>query len=235
MIADKRVLAIVPARAGSKRLPGKNIKPLNGKKLIHYTLEAAEKSRYIDEVVLSSEDPVTLSESKNFPKVTADRRPDVLAADTATTAQVIEDILLRWQAKNKPVDIVVLLQPTSPLRTAADIDGALEMSAAAGWNSCVSVTRFLKSPLWMYSIDEGQCLQPLLKGPATPSKSQEFYILNGAVYVARREDFLEYKTFVTDSTLSFVMPSERSVDIDYDLDFTLAEILTQRGCNEPIL
>jgi CMP-N,N'-diacetyllegionaminic acid synthase len=227
MIKGKKVLAVIPARGGSKGLPGKNIKPLNGKPLIQYTLNSAKESRYIDQVVVSSEDRQILDFACHFNGVICDQRPVNLATDTATINEVIREYLDR----SPGVDVILLLQTTSPLRTAQDIDEALELFVKRDFHPVVSVTKSMKSPYWMYTLDQGQHLQPVIENRQSTNRQSlpEVFVLNGAIYISTASDFLHNNGFLSNDTLAFPMPGERSIDIDYQLDFDLAETLLQRG------
>src|SRR5688500_10349967 len=142
MIAGRSVLALIPARGGSKGLPGKNLLPVDGRPLLDWTVQAARRSRYIDRVVLSSDDPAIIAAGLAAGCDAPFVRPAELASDTAGTLEVVEHALDRLPG----YDVLVLLQPTSPLRTAGDIDGACERMVASGAGSCVSVSLVEQSP-----------------------------------------------------------------------------------------
>jgi len=225
---QKRILAIVPARGGSKGLPHKHTLTLAGKPLLAWTIAVAKESRYIDTLILSSEDAEIISLAKSLGCSAPFVRPAALALDTSSTMDVIVHAL-----ENQPAhDIVLLLQPTSPLRTADDIDGAIDLMFAEKAPACVSVTPASESPHWMYRLLEKQKLEPFLKGEP-PERRQllpELYLLNGAIYLAETPYFLREKTFLTAETVAWKMPRERSVDIDSADDLkTAAHLLSQKG------
>ena len=217
MIGSRMVLAVIPARGGSKGLPGKNILPVQGRPLLAWTADAALAARALDRVVVSSDADAILAAARAC-GVEPLRRPAELATDTATTLDVIVHALDACPGH----DIVVVLQPTSPLRTAADIDGALERFAATGAPSCVSVCEAEQSPYWMYRLGAGQALLPVVDGTPQATRRQDLptvYVLNGAVYVADAAWLRTTRAFVAAGTVAHVMPVERSLDIDTAQDF----------------
>lgn len=228
MLGDKKVLAIITARGGSKGLPGKNILLLAGKPLIVWTVEAALQSRFIDRVVLSSDDQdiinVALDAGCDVPFV----RAQELATDSATTVDVVLDGLERLPG----YDWLVVLQPTSPLRLGLDIDECLLQTSDAGFKCGVSVCEAEKSPYWMFGRSREGHLETLMEMPNLITRRQDLppvYELNGAVYVADCRWFADNQKFITPETYSYVMPKDRSIDIDNKMQFVFAEQLLKRG------
>lgn len=218
MIGDRKVLALIPARGGSKGLPGKNILPVRGRPLLAWSVDAARSSRHVDRVVLSSEDKAIMAAARACGCEVPFRRPDALASDTAPTI----DVVLHTLDALPGYDVVVLLQPTSPLRTASDIDAACERFAASGAPACVSVSLAEQSPYWMYRLGENQVLVPIVATPSEVSRRQDLpdvYMLNGAIYVADTASLRQTRTFLTRDTVAHVMPAGRSLDIDTAADF----------------
>lgn len=228
MIKGSSVLAIIPARGGSKGIPRKNIRALAGKPLLAWTTEAAKKSKYIDRLIISSDDQEIIDVAKKFQCEAPFKRPSALAADdTPGIAPVLHAL---QELPN--YDLVVLLQPTSPLRTTADIDSCIELLMSKAVNSCVSVAEATKSPYWMYTLDDAQHLVAVIKSAPTYEQRQDVpkvFALNGAVYVARTKWLLENKTFLTADTAAHVMPPERSIDVDTELDWICAEAVLAAG------
>lgn len=216
MIQDKTVLAIVPARGGSKGIPRKNVREVGGKPLIAWTIEEAKKSRYIDRLILSSDDDEIIEVAKAWGCEVPFKRPIELAQDqTPGIAPVLHalELLPRY-------DYVTLLQPTSPLRQADDIDCCLEKCLAADANACVSVTEVTENPYWMYTLEEHGAMRQLIQTNDFFYRRQDLpqvFKLNGAVYVAESEWLLQSKSFLSKDTLAYVMPLERSIDIDDEL------------------
>ena len=230
MINKKKVLAIIPARGGSKGLPGKNILPFINEPLIAHSISQANKSNYIDRLVLSSEDSEIIKVAKNYNIDIPFVRPKYLSKDATSGL----DVALHAVQNILGYDIVVLLQPTSPLRLAIDIDTCIEKLINKKANACVSVSETNKSPHWMFELNEHENFIPVIKTDSLITIRQELpktYAINGAVYVANIDWYVEKKVFINDETIAHIMPSERSVDIDSKLDFLFAEYLYKLNNN----
>jgi len=228
VIQGRSVLAVIPARGGSKGLPRKNVLAAAGKPVIAWSIEAGRTSRYIDKVVLSSDDDEILAVAEKWGCEFCVRRPTALASDTAK----IEDVLIHvLDNEAEQYDLIVLLQPTSPLRSAADIDRCIEICTHADTHACVSVCEPSKSPYWMFTIDDGGRMQPLFATEfQTVHRRQDLppaYVLNGAIYVAETAWFREQRGFLGPKTRTYPMPSKASVDLDSELDFKLLNILLE--------
>jgi len=224
MIEGCSVLAVIPARGGSKGLPRKNIRMLCGRPLIEWTISAAQNSKFVDQVFLSSDDDDILNIARDAGCDLVLRRPDYLATDSARTIQVLHNVL---NNKGNGYDFVVLLQPTSPLRIAEDIDGALRSCLSRGAPSCVSVSPVVKSPHWMMSISDSGLMEPILTVPEGVSRRQDMvvhYELNGAIYLAQTNWIVKRDSFISENTIAYVMPQERSLDIDGIEDWVIAEM-----------
>ena len=222
--AAPRVLALIPARGGSKGLPGKNIRPLAGKPLIAWSIDAARASAWVTEIVVSSEDAAILAAARAHGVATPFVRPAELAQDDTPSLAVV------WHAlEHLPeFDWLVLLQPTSPLRSAEDIDGALARCWALNAPACVSVSDAPCTPWWLFRLDGEHRLHSFMPESERPQRRQDaptLHTLNGAVYVARVDWLRQTRSFLSAETRAWPMPAERSVDIDSLLDFQLAETL----------
>ena len=229
MIAGKSVLAIIPARGGSKGVPRKNVRVVAGKPLIAWSIEEAKKSGYIDRLVLSSDDAEIIETAKAWGCEVPFVRPTELARDESPGI----DPVLHAIGVLPKFDIVVLLQATSPMRIAADIDGCIQHCVSSGAKACVSVSEVEQSPYWMYRLgSEGQ-MHPLMPEKEFVRRQDlpSTYILNGAVYVASSDWLVEHKTFLNSETLGFVMPSERSLDIDTELDLQILNMIKKEVGN----
>jgi N-acylneuraminate cytidylyltransferase len=216
VIGERKVLALIPARGGSQRLPGKNILSVCGRPLLAWSIDAARGSRCIDRVVLSSEDEAIIAAARACGCEVPFRRPDVLASDTASTT----DVVLHALDALPGYDVVVLLQPTSPLRTASDIDAACAKFATSGAPACVSVSRVEQNPYWMYRLGDDDALLPIIE-PSEAARRQDLpdvYMLNGAVYIAATAWLRQTRTFLTRDTVAHVMPVDRALDIDTAAD-----------------
>ena len=223
MYKDKTFLAIIPARGGSKRLPRKNVLDLAGKPLIAWSIEAGLNSKYIDKVVVSSDDTEILAVSKRYNAKTI-VRPDELASDTATTFDAIKHTIENVEQYN----YIVLLQATSPLRDAKHIDEAIELLESKNADAVVSVCEMDHSPLWSNTLDESLSMNGFLRDEVLNKRSQDlekYYRLNGAIYICKTEKFLEKKSFfLQENIYGFKMDRESSIDIDEGIDFKMAEI-----------
>lgn len=217
-------LGLIPARGGSKRLPGKNLRRLGGKPLIAWTIEAALGAAMLDRVVVSTDDPAIARVSETHGAEVPFVRPPGLSTDTATSL----DVVLHALEALPPVDFVVLLQPTSPLREAADIDAAVRLAHDRRADAVVSVCPTDHPPEWCNVLPEDGSMAGFLREEVRGVRSQDLptsYRLNGAIYVYRRARLLRERAFAMDETCyAYVMPSGRSVDIDTELDLELAEV-----------
>ncbi|WP_235838566.1 cytidylyltransferase domain-containing protein [Cognaticolwellia aestuarii] len=225
-----RILAIIPARAGSKRLPGKNSKLLCSKPLIQWTIEAAKQSTHLTDILVSTDSEEIACIAQKCGLAVPFMRPEVYAGDKSTAIDVIEHVVSHLRQERKHYDYILWLQPTSPLRTNDDIDGAVEFLMAKNADAVVSVCECDHSPLWSNTLDAEQSMEnfldPFVKNNPRSQALPEYYRLNGAIYIARTERLLEEKSFFLERNIfAYKMAKESSVDIDSALDFKLAELL----------
>lgn len=226
---NEDVLALVPARGGSKGVPRKNLRPLGGKPLIAWTIEAALATRGVTRIVVSTDDNDIAETAKAFGAEVPFLRPVELATDQAGMLGVVRHALTNLSGS---FGFLVLLQPTSPLRAASDIDAAVRLCKESGAPSCVGVTALSKSPQWMFRLDPQRRLRPLVKAAPSDARRQDLpvaHALNGAIYVARCDWIMEAESFIGPETVAYEMPRERSVDIDTEFDFMIAEALIAVG------
>jgi len=230
LINEKRVLAVITARGGSKGVPRKNIRDLAGKPLICWTIDAAKDSKYIDRLILSSDDDEIIEVARAAGCEVPFIRPKELASDEATG---VDTLIHAVKSIEEHYDLLVLLQPTSPFRSAADIDGAIEKCSQGGANSCVSVSESVKHPAWMYTLGESGLIEPFMKQTDLATRRQDLepvFALNGAVYVVVVKALVESEKLVfSGSTLGYSMPADRSFDIDTEFDFSFCALLAQSG------
>ena len=220
MLKNGKVLAIIPARGGSKELPKKNILMAKEKPLIWYSFSSAVKSKNIDRVILSSDDNEIISVAENFGLEAPFKRPKNLADDEASTFDVISHALKKLPG----YEYVVLLQPTSPLRTHSDIDDCLEKLELCNAPACVTVVEPKHRPEWMFTVDNKDRLTPVMEKLSMRSRRQDLsktFSLNGAVYAARVDWLMDKKSFLSEGCIASIMPPERSLDIDTLFDFQL--------------
>ncbi len=225
MINNKSFLAIIPARGGSKRLPKKNILDLNGKPLIAWTIEASLKSKYIDEVIVTSDDDVILDISKQY-GANIIKRPLDLASDTASSFDAIKHAI---NLHNNKFDYIVLLQPTSPLRDAQHIDEAIDLLKEKNADAVISVCEMEHSPLWSNTLPNDNNMEKFLRDDVKNKRAQDlesYYRLNGAIYICTKVRLLkENSFFISDNIFAYLMDIEKSIDIDNIFDFKLAKCL----------
>lgn len=225
MINSESVVGLITARGESKGLPGKNLMRLGGQSLVARTVTTALQSRYLDRLILSTDSSEIACEGEQAGCEVPFLRPAELATDTATSHSValhaLDIIGGAW-------GYLVLLQPTSPLRTVADIDGCIELACQ---NQADSVTTVAEHPpYWHYGMTGGNRLEPLLPHEFRPTRRQDAlpsYALNGAVFVVRPSWLRRSRDFVGEGTLGYVMPRERSIDIDTAFDFNLCKYLIE--------
>jgi CMP-N-acetylneuraminic acid synthetase len=231
MADNAQILAIIPARKGSKRLPGKNTLSLAGKPLIQWTIEAAQQSQAVDEVLVTSDDPAVLSLAHQLRVDHVLERPDDLASDTAKSSDVILHALAYRSRLGNPPGALCLLQATSPLRTAEDIDGAHALYIQRGAPSVISVCE-LEHPLtWCSTLDEDLSMRGFAEKIQQEKNSQylkKHYRLNGGIYISDTKKFIRVGSFLDKKTLAYIMPKHRSVDIDDEFDFRLAELIFEK-------
>jgi CMP-N,N'-diacetyllegionaminic acid synthase len=200
--------------------------PAGGKPLIAWTIEAGLAARSIDRLVLSSDNEEIMQVAKKYGCDVPFRRPDHLATDEAGSMPVI----LHALEKLPGYDYLVLLQPTSPLRTFTDIDEAFNLLAETGASACVSVCEAEESPYIMFDMDEHSRLTYLLPGVRTTSRRQDLkpaYLVNGAVYIAKSDYLKRVGSFFGEDTVASKMPRSRSLDIDTQEDFDIFKEIIQ--------
>jgi N-acylneuraminate cytidylyltransferase len=221
MINKKTVLAVIPARGGSKGIPRKNIRMLAGKPLIAWTIEEAKKSKYIDRLILSSEDDEIIKVAKEWGCEVPFVRPAALANDDTPG---IEPVLHAINALTEKYDYIMLLQPTSPLRTVDDIDNSLNYMVKHSASVCVSISEVNENPYWMFTLDKQRQLRLLINQANISTRRQDLprtFMPNGALYIAVTDYLKKEKTFYSDLTIGYIMPKERSHDIDTEIDFMI--------------
>jgi len=221
----KTILAVITARGGSKGLPNKNLLLLAGRPLVAWSVLQAKASRYVDRVIFSSEDARLIKAAKAAGADVPFVRPKELAQDSTPG---MLPFLHAITAIPEKYDYVMLLQPTSPLREPEDIDACIRLCMASGAPACVSVKEVSDNPYWTYRLGASGRLRSTMGCRKTIERRQDLpkvYALNGSIYIAEREHVLRKKTFITPRTAGYVMPEERSADIDTAIDFKLVELL----------
>ena len=223
-----KLAAIVPARAGSKGLPGKNRMYLQDKHLLGYPIEAALNSKYVDAVYLSTEDKVLAEFGKHYGAKIINR-PVELASDTATS----EDVILHALGEIPSPKYIVYLQPTSPLTDADDIDGAFELLTRnrRSADAVVGVGKMLSNhPLYNVRINKKGLIEPVSTDSFKVMRRQDIediYFLNGSLFMSEVKKFRREGTFYHDRTLPWVNPKYKSIDIDDITDFVCVEAIAE--------
>lgn len=233
MYKNRTFLAIIPARGGSKRLPRKNILDLCGKPLMAWSIEAGLRSKYIDKVVVSSDDDEILSISNKFGAKTI-KRPDEFASDTATTFDAIKHVVENFEK----YDYIILLQPTSPLRDEKHINEAIKFLEEKKADAIISVCEMDHSPLWSNTLPKDGSMNSFLKDEVLNKRSQDlekYYRINGAIYICKTERLLEEKTFfINDNIFAYKMDKKSSIDIDEEIDFQIAITIQNKRTSNTI-
>lgn len=232
MYKNKRFLAIIPARGGSKGILNKNIMDICGKPLIAYTIEAGKKSKYIDEIVVSTDSDAIKDISQQYGANVPFLRPEHLSNDSAKSIDlVLHTIDFYKNNNNMCYDYVILLQPTSPLRTFVHVDEAIEKLMESSRSSLVSVREADENPVIMRSIQNNK-LKEVISFEGQNLRRQDlptFYILNGAIYINSNDMLIHKKKFVDEDSMPYVMSKESSVDIDTMLDAKLVELIIKEN------
>ena len=227
MNKTRKSLAIIPARGGSKGVKNKNIRLLGGLPLISHTINAAIKASLLDDFLVSTDSEEIKQVAENAGANVPFLRPKEYATDDAPTVNVVSHVLEWYEsANNRKVDLIVLLQPTTPLRTYQDIDNAIEILQSNknidSLISCYDATHV--HPSIMYTKN-GDKMFPFIDGSRL-QRRQDFepvYVRNGAIYICRRDYFIENNSLISHACVGYIMSREASLNIDEELDFKLAE------------
>lgn len=224
MINGKKVLAVVVARGGSKGLPRKNILPCHGRPLIEWTLLAAKASQLLDRTVVSTDDEEIADIALNAGGDVPFLRTPAAASDEAPGVAGVLDMLERIKDE---FDIAIMLQPTSPLRTSEDIDNAIRLCVDRNAPSVISVTDVTKEVRWSLNLSPTGEMERVFREDEYVLCRQQIpkraYAPNGAVYVAQVGWLRENRSFMSDGVQGYIMPQDRSIDIDSQFEFSLAE------------
>ena len=225
---SQKVLAIIPARSGSKEVPNKNIKEINNKPLISWTIIEAKKSKKIDKLIVSTDSEEYALICKILNAEVPFLRPDNLSKDKSSSLEVVHHSI-KWLKNNLDYepDYILLLQPTSPLRTSKDIDKSINIALQNNADSVVSVEKVVKHPNYMRSINKKGLLINYLNQSQNHIRRQELdevFILNGAIFLVKTEVILN-GSWYGNKCYPIIMPQERSIEIDSQFDFLLSDLL----------
>ena len=224
------MIAIIPARGGSKGLPGKNIKLLNGKPLIAYTIEAALKSDYIDQVIVTTDDYEIAKVAKTYGANVPFKRPHELSNDTALAIDVyLHAIEFIMHEEDKKIEKFIVLLPTAPLRTYDHINKAIEFFIKTNATTLISIKEAETPIAWYMNKNSNERIYNAGFGTGNAvtnrQSNQKYYVPNGAIYILDYNLLKNERTYYCDNTVGFEMSAEDSIDIDTLIEFKLAEIL----------
>ena len=224
MFNGKRVLALIPARGGSKGIKDKNISDLCGKPLIAYAIESGLRSQYVDSVVVTTDSLKIAEVARQYGARVPFMRPTKLASDTAKTLDAVMHAVQTLKQMGEHYDILLLLQPTQPLRRSTDVDGAIEMFFEQGCQDLASVSEVTDHPILIRTVEEGR-LKQLLACSSTCRRQDmpTYYRINGCIYI-NRIDRLDQNTSFNDNPVPYIMPRAYSIDIDEPADLEMARI-----------
>ena len=221
-------IAIIPARSGSKGLPEKNILDLNGHPLMYYTIKAALKSGCFDTVMVSTDSEKYADIAKSCGAEVPFLRTEELSSDTAGSWDVVREVLTQYKVMGNSFDYVALMQPTSPLRNAEDIKNAFKMLSRDNVHTVVSVTEVEHPVQWCFTMSESNSMKTYAASPYNHMRRQDLeahYRENGAIYIVNASKILNRDyNYYGDNCYGYVMPRERSIDIDNNMDFIIADI-----------
>lgn len=234
VLKNKKIIAIIPARSGSKRLANKNMMELRNKPLIQWTIEAALGCSEISEVMVSTDSKEIASFAESLGAKVPFLRPDSLSGDEAAGVDVVSHTINFYKRKNITFDYILLLQPTSPLRTSTHIKNAIDERKLKKSDAIISVCECEHPPQWSNTLNGNKSMDNFLIDSAkNGARSQELdvcYRLNGAIYLIDTKKFLETNSFfLSNNSHAFVMPTELSVDIDNLIDFKLADLIMREN------
>lgn len=220
-------LAIITARSGSKGLRDKNIKLLNGKPLIAWTIEAALTSGKFSEVMVSTDSEKYAQIARGYGANVPFLRSSVTASDTANSWDVVREVLSNYRDRGQLFDSVCLLQPTSPLRNSKDIKAAYDIFEKKARMAVVSICEIEHPVQWCGRLPENNSLAGFIQEDKAcrRQKGETYYRINGAVYIINIKEFYKDPYLYRDGSFAYVMPQWRSVDIDSEMDFMYAEFL----------
>ncbi len=230
MYKNKTFLAIIPARGGSRGLPGKNIKELCGKPLIAWSIESGLKSKYIDEVIVSTDYKTIADIAKEYGSSVPFLRPGHLASDTATSFDVVKHAVDFYKDElGKEFDCIVLLEPTSPLRTTQDIDMAIKLLLSSSATSVVGICKTEeKNPAFLVHMDQSNYISGYENEDMRILRRQDvknIYFFEGSIYISYIKTYLYKQTFYHESTIGFEFTKYKSLEIDDMADFIMVEAM----------
>lgn len=229
-------IAIIPARSGSKGLIDKNVRLLNGKPLLAYSIKAAKESNLFDEIMVSTDSELYSKIALEYGAKVPFLRSSILSSDTASSWDVVKDVINKYKELNTEFETIALLQPTSPLRTSNDIINGYNLMKEKSANIIVGVCETDHSPLWSNTLPNDYSMNHFLKSEVVNLPRQKiptYYRINGALYIIKVDYLMKTSDLYTDKSFALVMNKENSIDIDDQIDFVIAEtIIKTSSCSE---
>lgn len=223
-----RILAVITARGGSKRLPGKNIRMLGGKPLITWSIDVVKGIREICDILVTTDDSEIAKVARDAGALVPWLRPDELSSDTATSADTCLHALDWYEAENGKVDGLLLLQPTSPFRSRDTVLKGIDLFRSHQYRPVVAISPALSHPMWCLKLESG-LMRPFMEGRGLQTRSQDLppaYTVNGAFYLLKPDDLRKSKSFYGEDMVPLPMDKpEESIDIDTELDWKMAETI----------
>lgn len=228
MINQHKILALILARGGSKGLPGKNIRPLAGLPLIAWPIKAALGSRYIDKLIVSTDDSEIARVAREHGAELPFMRPAELAKDTSPSSEAILHALQYCEEQKEHYDYFVLLEPTSPLTESADIDKAIEQLIASRGEAIVGACQVSSGhPIYCATIGDNQFLKPYQREHFDKGTRRQdiepLYFFEGSLYISSIKKYQETHSFYHEKTLAYIVPEWKSLEVDTLLDFLMIE------------
>lgn len=226
MYKDKKIIAVIPARSGSKGLKDKNIKDLCGKPLIAYTIDAAKNSDIFDKIIVSTDSQKYADISKQFGAEVPFLRSEENSNDKAGSWDVVKEVLSKLDEK---YDIVILLQPTSPLRTSQHIKDAIKLFFEKDADTVCSVCETPHPMFWCNTLNDNLSMKDFIKKEFRKRRQElpKSYTLNGAIYICKTK-YINNLDFYSDKSYAYIMGKKYSIDIDDELDFNLVELIIEK-------
>lgn len=234
MYKNKKIVALIPARKGSKGIPNKNITLLNGIPLIEHTIKEIKKVNIVDKIIVSTDSKDVCDIAGKYDIQIKEIRPDYLSSDTAVLYDVLRYEICKYKLIENGYDIIVLLQPTSPLRQSYMIENALIRFIDENQESAVSVSEVKEHPIFMRTINEENNLVKLLDTDSTVRRQDlpKYYKVNGMIYINSINDIVGEYISLNDNKSPIVIPNEYAVDIDSIEDLEIAENILSKFFNK---
>lgn len=230
-----KYLVVIPARAGSKRAPGKNIRPLGGKPLINWSIHIAKKVFKPSEILVTTDDKEIAAIAEKEGVLVPWLRPEILSTDSAKSSDVVIHAIDWYEKEHGFIDGVILLQPTSPFRTENTLRDAVKLFEKTNLNSVVTVSPSTSHPDWCFKIEHNR-LTPFLSDCYSERRSQDLdpsFSVNGLIYIISPSEIRQNQKFISPETTPLLISSEKeAIDIDSEFDFKVASYLCAENKNE---